>query len=101
MTVSGAPYGGPGFMRLWMKLGYKFELFGRNRRKLEVFGTSVFFGESSPLCAQQAELARPPPPAYRGVLSYPPVHRIRVVVQVCKSYTRHGLVTVLYQLSSK
>jgi len=29
-------------MRLWMKLGYKFELFGRNyRRKLEVFGTSL------------------------------------------------------------
>ena len=42
VTVSGAPYGGPGFMRLWMKLGYKFELFGRNyRRKLEVFGTSL------------------------------------------------------------
>ena len=73
-------------MRLWMKLGYKFELFGRNRRKLEVFGTSVFFGESSPLCAQQAELARPPPPAYRGVLPYAPRYTapylIRVVVQV-------------------
>ena len=70
-----------------------FELFRRNRRKLEVFGTKcIFFGAKVVRFAQQAELARPrPPPAYRGVLPYAPRYTapylIRVVVQaLCCGY---------------